>query len=142
MTNPGDYVEHDFPGFGVKIYAPSWVKVTFTRLDRDPKYERTQAGFTFRRLVGNLKFETTGTDQFSFDPPARFCTRVSLTTCGRDATVSSWHGGTAASGSRYLSFPATRTTWRSQSPRSLIRRSPGAPEGFSLRRRVRVLVNM
>ena len=76
MTNPGDYVEHDFPGFGVKIYAPSWVKVTFTRLDRDPKYERTQAGFTFRRLVGNLKFETTGTDQFSFDPPARLHARV------------------------------------------------------------------
>ena len=71
MTNPGRYVDRNFPDFGVTVTVPTTVTVTFTRVDPDPKYDRTQPNFAFRRLIGNLKFEEGGRTEFAFDPPVR-----------------------------------------------------------------------
>jgi hypothetical protein len=71
MTNPTGYVERSFPDFGAKVVAPSWVTVAFSRVPSDPRYDRTQDNFTFRRLIGNLKFEAPGRTEFTFDPPAQ-----------------------------------------------------------------------
>jgi hypothetical protein len=94
MTNPTNYVERDFPNFGVKVLAPSAVNVILSRIDSNPAYEAAQSNFTFIRLIGNLKFEANGRTDFTFDPAARLQVTVpdDLRPQRRGLKIAWWNG--------------------------------------------------